>query len=114
MRIVEACFRLCEWSGAPWMIENPVGALSTHWRKPDYRFDPCDFGGYLEPPGDAYTKRTCLWVGGGFTIPEPKPVVPVEGSKMHLVPPSDDRANIRSKTPEGFARAVFEANCLTS
>lgn len=27
-----------------------------------------------------------------------------------LCPPSEDRGDIRSVTPEGFARAVFQAN----
>jgi len=98
-------------SGAPWMIENPVGALSSHWRKPDAQFDPCDFAGYLpDPMQDAYTKRTCLWTGGGFNMPLPKPVFPYQGSKMHLIPPSDDRADMRSETPMGFAEAVYQAN----
>lgn len=43
-------------------------------------------------------------------MPEPKPVEPVLGSLMHKLPPSEDRGNIRSVTPEGFAQAVFEAN----
>ena len=30
---------------------------------------------------------------------------------IHLMPPSADRADKRSVTPAGFARAVFEANC---
>jgi hypothetical protein len=108
--IVEACRRICEWTGAPWCLENPVSTLSTYWRSPDHTFDPCDFGGYLEPAGDAYTKRTCLWVGGGFVMPEPRRVEPTEGSRMHLLPPSADRGDLRSETPRGFARAVFEAN----
>jgi hypothetical protein len=94
------------------MIENPVGRLSTCWRKPDYQFDPCDYGAYLDPPGDTYTKRTCLWTGAGFVMPKPDPVLPLEGSRMHLLPPSDDRANLRSETPAGFALAVFKANRL--
>lgn len=114
LELVEACRAICEWSGAPWLLENPVGTLSTYWRKPDHRFDPCDFGDYLDPPGDAYTKRTCLWTGGGFVMPEPKPVVPVNGSKMHRLPPSEDRARLRSETPRGFAQAVFEANAVLS
>jgi site-specific DNA-cytosine methylase len=71
IELVEACRRICEWTGAPYMIENPVGALSTHWRKPDYQFDPNEYGGYLDPPGDAYTKQTCLWTGHGFRMPPP-------------------------------------------
>src|SRR5690606_592719 len=105
---VERCRRICEWTGAPWMLENPVGTLSTYWRKPDATFDPCDFGGYLEGGGDAYTKRTCLWFGGGFVMPERRRVEPVEGSRMHRLPPSARRGDLRSETPEGFARAVFE------
>jgi len=65
---------------------------------------------YLEPPGDTYTKKTCLWTGGGFKMPEKRSVEPTEGSKMHLMPPSENRANLRSATPMGFAQAVFEAN----
>jgi hypothetical protein len=109
--LVARCAWLFDSLGCPWMIENPVGALRTHWREPDYKFDPCDYAGYLaDPTPDAYTKRTCLWVGGGFTMPEPMPVVPILGSKMHLLPPSDDRAALRSETPRGFASAVFRAN----
>jgi hypothetical protein len=110
LQIVDRCREVCEAAGCPWLIENPVGRLSTCWRKPDYTFDPCDFGGYLTPEGDHYTKKTCLWTGGGFVMPRPRPVMPIEGSKIHLLPPSPDRANLRSETPMGFARAVFEAN----
>ena len=108
--IVEATRRLCEWTEAPYCIENPISTLSTYWRKPDYTFDPCDFGGYMSPPADAYTKRTCLWTGGGFNMPYSIHVEPIEGSKMHLMPPSADRADRRSETPAGFAAAVFAAN----
>lgn len=110
LTLVLAAKRLCELLGAPFMIENPIGRLSTLWREPDFKFDPCDFGGYLDPAGDAYTKKTCLWTGGGFLMPEKRAVKPVLGSKMAYVPASADRANIRSETPKGFARAVFLAN----
>jgi hypothetical protein len=43
-------------------------------------------------------------------MPPKNRVEPIEGSKMHLLPPSAERANLRSATPEGFAQAVFEAN----
>lgn len=109
LRVVEACRRICEWSGAPWMLENPVSTLSTYWRQPDYRFDPTDFAGFMEQPTDAYTKRTCLWVGGGFVLPRKRWEMPVDGSKMHRMAPSADRADKRAETPQGFAQAVFEA-----
>lgn len=103
---------LCEWTGAPYMIENPVSTISTYWRKADHAFDPCDYAGYPNGEEDDYTKKTCLWVGNGFVMPEAKRVEPQKGSKMHLLPPSDDRADLRSATPLGFAYAVHEANSL--
>lgn len=110
LTVVESCRTIAEWSGAPYLVENPVGQLATYWRKPDYYFDPCDFGGYIPGGGDRYTKKTCLWTGGGFVMPENRRIEPVDGSKMHFVAPGPDRADIRSVTPEGFALAVFEAN----
>lgn len=102
LQVVNACKRICERSKAPWMLENPVSTISSYWRKPDHTFHPFHYG-------DPYTKATCLWVGGGFRMPPiRKPVEPTEGSKMWLLPPSEDRANLRSATPEGFAKAVFE------
>ncbi len=103
LQVVEACGYVCHESGAPYMIENPVSTLSTYWRKPDYTFDPCDYG-------DPYTKKTCLWTGNGFVMPPKNRVEPTEGSKMHRLPPSPERANLRSATPQGFANAVFKAN----
>lgn len=111
LELFEASVRIAEWTQAPYIIENPVSTVSTYWRKPDYTFDPCDFGGYLPSPGEAYTKKTCLWAGNGFRMPTPKPIPPIEGSKMHRLPPSDLRSALRSETPHGFAQAVFRANC---
>lgn len=103
LQLFDVSVKLAEWTGAPYFIENPVSTVSTYWRKPDYSFDPCDYG-------DPYTKKTCLWTGGGFIMPPFNRVEPTEGSKMHLLPPSEDRAAIRSETPMGFANAVFAAN----
>lgn len=58
--LVEACRRILEWSGAPWCLENPVGSISTYWRKPDYTFHPWHFG-------DNEQKLTCLWTGGDLS-----------------------------------------------
>ena len=54
---------LCEWLGAPYIIENPVSTISSYWRKPDAIFHPHHFT--LLEPDDNYTKTTCLWTGGG-------------------------------------------------
>lgn len=101
---------ILEAAGCPYGIENPVSTISSYWRKPDQSFDPCDYAGYPGGEEDTYTKKTCLWTGGGFRMPQKLRRDPVDGSKMHLLPPSDERANLRSATPAGFARAVFEAN----
>lgn len=104
LKLFEVSIKLAEWCNTPWFIENPVSTISTYWRKPDYTFQPYEYG-------DPYTKKTCLWAGGGFIMPPKNNIVkPVEGSKMWLLPPSDARSDLRSITPQGFARAVFEAN----
>lgn len=102
----------CEWSDAPYMIENPVSTISTYWRKPDYTFHPWQYTSF--GLGDNYTKKTCLWTGHGFVMP--CPAIHQEAGepddRIHKCPPGSDRANIRSATPIGFAKAVYEANCL--
>lgn len=103
LQLVDACYRLCRQAKRGWLMENPVGRLSTIWRRPDHTFDPCDYG-------DHYTKKTCLWTGGDFVMPPKTPVLPLEGSKMHLMGQSKDRARKRSLTPMGFALAVHKAN----
>jgi hypothetical protein len=110
LELFDAAVRLAEWTCAPYLIENPVSTVATYWRPPDHTFDPCDYGGYLTPPGDFYTKKTCLWTGNGFVMPKQKRVHPKEGSRMHRLAPNPERANARSATPKGFARAVFENN----
>jgi hypothetical protein len=132
----KACARFFNKIGCPFLIENPKGALTRLWRKPDHSFNPSDFGGYLPeddthprwpeyiPPRDAYTKHTCLWTGGGFEMPARAPVEPmkvtytrkngetVSGSPQwgKLGGNTAKTKDIRSATPRGFARAVFLAN----
>lgn len=100
-----------------WMIENPVGRLSTYLGKPSFTFHPYEYGGYsTSDVKDAYTKRTCLWTGGCWKNPVKNPVTPWLGSS-HLsgtmraatdLPYSAGLMRIRSVTPSGFANAVFE------
>ena len=101
---------VCEWIGAPYMIENPVSTISTYWRKPDATMHPHHFT--LLSPDDNYTKATNLWTGCGFVMPESCQdfTLGQPDDRIHKCPPSDDRANIRSATPMGFAMAVFLAN----
>lgn len=102
LALVDACLRVIavhrpQW----WALENPVGRLRRWLGPPAMSFDPADYG-------DPYTKRTLLW--GRFNAPTKHPVMAIEGSKMHLMSPSPERAAMRSVTPAGFARAFFEAN----
>lgn len=103
----------CEWAGAPYMIENPVSNISSHWRKPDHSFSPEHFTGF--DPADNYTKKTCLWTGHGFVMPERHQLagLPPPDDRIHKCPPGPERHNIRSATPSGFARAVFQANAFS-
>ena len=122
------CADLAERFDCPYMIENPVSRLATLWRKPDYYFHPFEYGGYLSddeavhptwpdyiPPRDAYSKKTCLWVSKDtFVMPQKRPVEceSFGSSRQHrlLGGKSIKTKNIRSATPRGFAKAVFEAN----
>ena len=105
LQLVEACRKLCEWYQCPWMLENPISILSTCWRKPDSMFHPWEFG-------DNYTKKTCIWHGGGFVFPTPSVQQEPEDVQQLIwkMSPSPDRAAERSKTPQGFAEAVFRVN----
>lgn len=115
--------RLGEKHNCPWMVENPVGKLCTKWRKPDYYFNPYEYGDYLRdedgsfhskmPFRDGYTKKTCLWVGNGFNMPEKKPNKDYQNwfwGWKSLGGSSQKTKQLRSLTPRGFARAVFEFN----
>lgn len=99
-------------------IENPVGIMSSMWRKPDQIIQPWQFG-------DKFSKSTCLWLKG---LPKLEPTNIVEkgeffewidkktGKKKrqplwfkeawHL--PPRERALLRSKTFPGIAKAMAE------
>lgn len=91
-------------------LENPVSIISTHIRKPDQIVQPYMFG-------DPFTKTTCLWLKN---LPPLVPTNVVDKGKRHItkggrslpawynLPPSEDRAKIRSRTFPGFARAMAQ------
>lgn len=81
-------------------IENPVGIMSTQWRKPDQIIQPWQFG-------HGETKATCLWLKG---LPLLTPTQIVEGREQRVwkMPPGPDRAKERSKTYPGIAKAMAE------
>lgn len=79
-------------------IENPIGVLSSKYRKPDQVIQPWQFG-------HGETKATCLWLKN---LPKLESTNVVDGreQRLHLLPPSIDRAKIRSKTYQGIADAM--------
>lgn len=81
-------------------IENPIGIMSTHYRKPDQIIQPWMFG-------HGETKATCLWLKG---LPKLKPTNIVGGreGKVHRMPPSPDRWKNRSRTYQGIANGMAE------
>jgi len=120
------CQELGRSIGCPYFIENPISTFSTYCGKPDYMFDPYEYGGYIDPTEavhptypdniadrDGYTKKTCLWTGGGFIMPDKRPVPHQSGNSLQhtkLGGKSLKTKNIRSATPRGFAEAIFRAN----
>ncbi|MCI1663353.1 hypothetical protein [Bifidobacterium crudilactis] len=107
VQVAEQCRTVGRLSGAPWFVENPISVLSNCFGKPQHIFEPWWFTGLC--PDDNYRKSTCLWTGGGFRMP-PKTVDYSLGDpddRIHKAPPSSERANFRSKTPLGFATAVY-------
>lgn len=125
MALVMTVVEVGEALGVPWFLENPISKITSIWRKPDFRFQPWEYGGYLPEddvhprwpdyiaPRDAYPKTTCLWVGGGYTIPPKKPVPTVAENVRYstqyrkLGGKSEKTKQIRSETPRGFALANF-------
>lgn len=81
-------------------IENPIGIMSTHYRKPDQIVQPWMFG-------HGEVKATCFWLKN---LPLLKPTNIVEGrrARVHREPPSPDRWKNRSRTYEGLAAAFAE------
>ena len=66
----------------PIAIENPVGWLNTHWKRPHQIINPYQFG-------DPFAKRTCLW------LRDLPPLVPT---------------NVLERPPEGWANQCFDAS----
>ncbi|WFS67414.1 hypothetical protein CFBP4996_15405 [Agrobacterium leguminum] len=97
---------------APYFIENPISTISSYWRKPDHKFHPYHFADW--EPRDNYSKQTCLWVGNGFKMPWPSYPEGLQIDTKRIVNASEneDRKNLRSETPVGFMKAVYEANFL--
>lgn len=81
-------------------IENPVGIMSTRYRKPDQVIQPWQYG-------HGETKATCPWLRW---LPPLCPTNVVEGRQQRIwkMPQSAERAALRSKTYTGVAQAMAE------
>ena len=81
-------------------VENPVGIMSTVWRKPDQILQPWQFG-------HGETKATCLWLEGLSPL-VPTEIVAGRAPRIHRMPPSEDRGRLRSIMYAGIAKAMAE------
>lgn len=81
-------------------IENPIGIMSTHWRKPDQIIQPWQFG-------HGETKATCLWLKN---LPKLVPTNIVDGrhGRVWREAPGPERWKNRSRTYRGIANAMAE------
>jgi hypothetical protein len=112
------CTEAAELLGCPYYIENPVSTIATYWRPSDYDFNPCDYSGYADDPiTEDFTKKTHLWCGNGFVMPKRRRrddmfdrMEMPDDTWIHHQPPGPERSNIRSRSPQGWSRACFEAN----
>jgi hypothetical protein len=81
-------------------IENPIGVMSSRFRKPDQVLQPWMFG-------HGETKATCLWLRGLARL-MPTQIVEGREQRLHRLPKTPDRAKLRSKTYPGIAKAMAE------
>lgn len=90
-------------------IENPVGVLSSRFRKPDQIIQPWQFG-------DDASKATCLWLKG-LPLLQPTDILPggrtarranQTASGQNRLGPCPERAKLRSVTYPGIANAMAQ------
>ena len=79
-------------------VENPVSIMSTHYRKPDQYIHPWEHG-------HGETKKTALWLKNLPRL-QPSNIVDGRNHTIHHMAPSPDRAQNRSRTYTGIAKAM--------
>ena len=97
-------------------VENPVGIMSSRWKKPDQKIQPYMFG-------DPFSKGTCLWLKNLNKLHPSKEtddtgewIVFGSGKKqpkwysgaLTKSKSTEERRTMRSKTFPGIARAIAE------
>ena len=96
-------------SAKHWAVENPIGYMNTHYRKPNQIIQPYQFG-------DPARKSTCLWT---YELPLLEPTEIVEPELQYLKSgktmdkaysnaPKAQRAKLRSRTYPGIAKAIAQ------
>ena len=94
-------------------IENPVGIMSTLYRKPDQIYNPYNFEGEID------IKKTCLWLFNGLNPLQHTQEAPPKEKRFSSVEKSlyngkiisfndPECARLRSQTPWGVARAMAD------
>ena len=81
-------------------LENPIGYMSTAYRKPDCIVQPWQHG-------HGEQKSTCLWLKG-LPVLEPTNIVEGREQKCWLMPETKDRWKKRSTTYAGIAKAMAD------
>lgn len=93
-------------------IENPIGYMSTYYRKPDQIIQPWQFG-------HPFTKATCLWLKGLPNLKADIDIKPDDCKSYAWETMRDENGKtiqwgselskrLRSKTFEGIAKAMAE------
>jgi hypothetical protein len=81
-------------------IENPIGMLTSLWRRSDQVVQPWWFG-------HGEVKATALWLKN-LPLLRPTHVVSGRVPRVHYVGPGPNRWRERSRTLEGLARAMAD------
>lgn len=101
------------------IVENPIGCMSSYFRKPDQIIHPYYFA-QSEGDENCERKATCLWTKGveplNYEIKYKPRVISYKNGKGTDSPwhvetmelPPDERAKARSKTFHGIAKAMAE------
>lgn len=128
MEIVNACGEIILKSNPVfWAMENPAGELSKYLGKPDFSFQPYEFGdgwtkrtliwGHFNKPKKQFTWETCPKIEGLYVRPGRRTPSIAFNHKSHKrfirsfdCFEADTDAAFRAITPQGFAKAFFEAN----
>ena len=100
-------------------IENPVGVMSTVYRRPDQVIEPYQFAESVNDAENYVTKRTCLWLKGlkplkTNDLPRPDNARIYgrwsngKAGCWHEVQGQKNKSTVRSKTFRGIAKAMAE------